>query len=80
MTSSRIILFGITREIVGQDELPMEVDGSSVAELKERLKGEYPDLGTLQYLAVAVNEEYANDDTIVHADDTIALIPPVSGG
>jgi molybdopterin synthase sulfur carrier subunit len=29
---------------------------------------------------VAVNEEYAEPDDVIKSGDTVALIPPVSGG
>lgn len=35
---------------------------------------------SLQGVMVAVNEEFAMDEDIVEENDTIAFIPPVSGG
>lgn len=29
---------------------------------------------------VAINEEYANENDIIQTGDTVAMIPPVSGG
>jgi molybdopterin converting factor small subunit len=31
-------------------------------------------------IVVAVNEEYAEPETVLHPGDEICLIPPVSGG
>jgi|TARA_R110000764_G_scaffold26429_4_gene62719 molybdopterin synthase sulfur carrier subunit len=52
----------------------------TVKELKDYLGKMYPELKKLSSLAVAVNNSYANDDTIIDNFDEIALIPPVSGG
>ena len=30
--------------------------------------------------AVAINESYVTDETIIQENDVIAIIPPVSGG
>ena len=79
-----VLLFGITRDIVGEGSLVISEDDSSemitVGDLKSQLIKDYPELGKLSSLAVAVNQNYASDsDPIGHADE-IALIPPVSGG
>ena len=76
-----IALFGIAREIVGQSSLSLTApDGQSAAGLLAELRRTYPDLVGLRSLAVAVNNEYAADDVVLHERDEIALIPPVSGG
>ncbi len=76
-----IALFGIAREIVGQSSLTIDTPaGQSAAGLLAELQRTYPDLGGLRSLAVAVNNEYAADDVVLHERDEIALIPPVSGG
>ncbi|SDY21417.1 molybdopterin converting factor subunit 1 [Hymenobacter psychrophilus] len=76
-----IALFGVAREIVGQSSLEIETAaGQSAQGLLAELHARYPALANLSSLAVAVNNEYAADDTPLHERDEIALIPPVSGG
>ena len=76
-----VTLFGIAREIVGQPSLRLTVpEGQSAQGLLADLHVRYPELARLSSLAVAVNNEYAADDTPLHERDEIALIPPVSGG
>ncbi|MCB0739180.1 MAG: MoaD/ThiS family protein [Bacteroidetes bacterium] len=76
----KILLFGITKEIVGSSTIQLELSEPTVGALKAKLRSLYPDLGTLNYLAVAVNENYATDQQQLRLGDEIALIPPVSGG
>jgi molybdopterin synthase sulfur carrier subunit len=79
-----ILLFGITKDIVGSSTLSMpavkSVKMKTVGELKSYLAGAYPELSRLSSLAVAVNNNYATDDVVINSFDEIALIPPVSGG
>ena len=77
-----ILLFGITRDIVGSRKIEVSPDESpqTVAELREWLYQKYEDLRALKSLAVAVGNEYAEDSTVLGPDMEIALIPPVSGG
>lgn len=76
-----IALFGITKEIVGQPELAIQVPAATnVSELTERLKADYPRLRDLRSMVVAVNSEYAEEEYKLQENDEIALIPPVSGG
>ncbi|WP_297795915.1 MoaD/ThiS family protein [uncultured Eudoraea sp.] len=79
-----ILLFGITRDIVGSSTLAMPSSESkqfkTVRDLKSFLGSSYPELKKLSSLAVAVNNHYAADDVLINSADEIALIPPVSGG
>ena len=82
-----ILLFGVTKDIIGSAKLSMPSSSEfgskkskTVKELKDYLGKIYPELKKLSSLAVAVNNSYANDDTIIDNFDEIALIPPVSGG
>jgi molybdopterin synthase sulfur carrier subunit len=77
-----IILFGITREIVGASHIPVPDNQKlkTVADLKTWLYGQYPDLKQLKSIAVAVDHAYAEDHEALGAATEIALIPPVSGG
>lgn len=78
----KIKLFGIAREIVGSAELtlPENVDVKNVREFKDWLFENYPKFATLKSLAVAVNQEYAEDHDSLDQHAEVALIPPVSGG
>lgn len=77
----KIALFGIAKEIVGQSVLEVNApDAQPVQQLLEQLRTQYPALGQLSSLAVAVNNEYAADTQLLHERDEIALIPPVAGG
>jgi molybdopterin synthase sulfur carrier subunit len=77
-----VILFGISREIVGEKKIvvnPAE-NIDSVGALKHWLKQKYPQLDRLSSLAVAVDSEYAGDDKSLVDENEVAIIPPVSGG
>jgi molybdopterin synthase sulfur carrier subunit len=77
-----VMLFGITREIVGADilSIPPEAGVQDVAALRAWLAAHYPQFSGLSSLAIAVNSEYADDAQSLGAATEIALIPPVSGG
>ncbi|MEM9859857.1 MAG: molybdopterin converting factor subunit 1 [Bacteroidota bacterium] len=76
-----ILLFGITKDIVGQQKLHYELpEGATVPDLVEHLKESYPKLHDLNSIMVAVNNEYGQKNQILYESDEIALIPPVSGG
>ncbi|AVK97656.1 molybdopterin converting factor subunit 1 [Lysinibacillus sphaericus] len=74
-----ILLFAHLQEQVGESQLKVELSDVTVAQLKEWLEKHYPQL-SLQQIMTAVNEEFATDTTIVQSGDTIAFIPPISGG
>ena len=82
-----ILLFGLTRDIIGSPSLSIPMASSSnishpknVGELRSFLCKVYPELQKLSSLAIAVNNSYAEDDKEINSFDEIALIPPVSGG
>lgn len=80
----KVLLFGVTRDIVGEAALsiPSAEAGelATVGALKAFLRRRYPALDHLSSLAVAVNKAYATDADPLETQDEIALIPPVSGG
>ncbi|MFN8481504.1 MAG: molybdopterin converting factor subunit 1 [Anaerolineae bacterium] len=80
MATLRIYFFAMHREAVGAREMTLDVaDGATVGDVWETLRERYPRLRTARP-AAAVNQEYAEPDTVVHDGDEIAFIPPVSGG
>jgi molybdopterin synthase sulfur carrier subunit len=77
----RVLFFGMSKDIVGKNEEYLEFDDDlSVEELRQRLNGIHPGLNEMGTYAVAVNEAYAEEGKIISDHDTIAIIPPVSGG
>ncbi|MFC4874000.1 molybdopterin converting factor subunit 1 [Negadavirga shengliensis] len=78
----KIILFGISKEIIGNNQLTLpEGHGlTTVLELKKWLLKKYPVMGSLSAVAIAVDQVYAEDETPISDNQEIALIPPVSGG
>lgn len=86
MDKSRLVdllFFGIAKDIVGKSQIDMdfgEDSPSSVADLKLVLKKRYPEFSKLSSLAIAVNNEYAEDHVQLKSNDEVAIIPPVSGG
>lgn len=77
----RLLYFGVTRDYANRDEESMELNSDqSVLALKKNLMLLYPELAQMNSFAMAVNESYATDEVILKEGDTIAIIPPVSGG
>ncbi len=74
-------VFALGRELMGCSEVVVPLaEPTTVAALKERLYSDYPALKTLPSLVIAVNSQYADEDTLINDTDEVALIPPVSGG
>lgn len=77
----KLLFFGITTDLLGTSSIEMELNTPcSVADFKEVLLEIYPQLSNLHSYAIAINEEYALDNSIIKEADVVAIIPPVSGG
>ena len=78
----RVQLFARARDIVGTSSVLLELpEGATVGRLRQRLAEEQPALAALlERSAMAVNDEFAEDEAILPADAEVALLPPVSGG
>src|SRR5277367_3710397 len=78
----RILFFGVLKELAGKSSEWIELrDGASVEDVLEHYVAEIPRIKeSLASLAVAVNQQYAGAETVLKADDEVALLPPVSGG
>jgi sulfur-carrier protein len=78
----RVLLFARARELVGQAAIDLACgEPTSARNLRGRLAEEFPKLKSLlESAAIAVNETYATEATVIRPGDTVAIIPPVSGG
>ena len=77
----QLLLFGITADIIGQKSMTLELkESATIGFLKEKIITANPKLENYKSFSVAINMEYATDDSLLNNGDTVALIPPVSGG
>ncbi len=82
MNQVTVLFFASIKERVGQSRLVLSLaEGARVSDLKARLLEMYPALkDSFGVMLVAVNQKYAEDNTIIPASAEVALFPPVSGG
>ena len=75
-----ILFFGATADAVGSREFELNVEENATADyIIDQLSKDHPALKN-QKLLIAINEEYANADTILSDGDEIAIFTAVSGG
>lgn len=75
-----LLLFASYRQHTGQRQLTLSLpEGATVREAARRLEADYPGLSLAGALC-AINERYVSPDTALRDGDTLALLPPVSGG
>lgn len=77
-----LLYFAHLAERAGAREETRDVPaGTSAKALVEILRKTHPKLGdALSACRIAVDEEFSDDGAILHEGQTIAFIPPVSGG
>jgi molybdopterin converting factor subunit 1 len=78
----KVLFFGRLRELTGITEESLEIPaGITLQCLFDRYAARFPKLAAFRASLVASrNEEFASWDTRVSNNDTIAFLPPVSGG
>lgn len=86
----KVLFFASAREAVGGLtelwlDFPDDKTTTTTRRLRLVLAKRYPNLAeTMSTITLAVNEEYVDDDddndVILQDGDTVALIPPISGG
>ncbi len=78
----RVRLFASLRDVVGREELPLELaEGDTAGEAWARLVAAHPPLGARRRsLSAAVNRRYVPFDEVLHDGDELVFVPPVSGG
>ena len=75
-----VLFFGATADAVGSRELEFATEESTTAQtLIDQLSQQHPGLANHKLL-IAVNEEYADADTVLTGGDEVALFTAVSGG
>jgi len=77
----QLLFFGIVSDVLKTSSLEIELANKcTIQHLKTQLVAVYPVLKNIDSYAIAVNEVYATDTTVLQEKDVVAIIPPVSGG
>jgi len=77
----KILAFGIAKEIIGASNIEIQVENNcTILKLKENLEKQFPKLKGLKSFSFAINQDYADNNSIINAHDEVVLLPPVSGG
>lgn len=73
-----LLSFGQIVDITGKDSLKIP-DVKNTNELKNFLSKAWPQLQSIKY-SIAVNKKTIRENTQLHDQDTVAILPPFSGG
>ena len=75
-------LFALLREKAGTDTVHLQVpENATVSQALEALRQQHPLLEPyLTNVRLSLHMEFVEAETILSAEDEVALIPPVSGG
>jgi len=78
----RILFFALAHDLAGTREYTLELENNAtVGNAVDMLILKFPSLGKINSsMKIAVNEEYAGRADVLHPDDEVACLPPVSGG
>ncbi len=82
MNQITVLFFATLRERAGIKQMTLDMpDQARVADLKRRLREEFPALApALETALVSVNRQFAFDEDPIPAGAEAAVFPPVSGG
>lgn len=76
----KVLLFAGLKQKVGREFIDVPLESAlDVMSLRQNIETVVPSLNGEVYM-VAVNENFVRADYEVQLEDTVALIPPVSGG
>ncbi|WP_226534525.1 molybdopterin converting factor subunit 1 [Fictibacillus halophilus] len=76
-----ILLFASLAQQAGTQRITIDLESPvTVEQVKDHLQNQLGELNGIENALVAVNEEYVDLTVEIKNGDTIAFIPPVSGG
>jgi molybdopterin synthase catalytic subunit len=78
----KILFFASARELTGETDIILELEeGTQTDALPAKLMEIYPDLDIHRdRMSLAVNQVYTREPTMLKEGDTVAVLPPISGG
>lgn len=75
----KLLFFASIRESIGSESIELDKDGITIKDIKEHIEANY-NVPLAHNMVVSINQEYADDASLVNSGDTVAFIPPVGGG
>ncbi|MGE6631209.1 MoaD/ThiS family protein [Bacillus sp. NPDC077027] len=75
----KVLLFAGLAEKAGKQYMVINKEKTTIDDIKIELQEVYG-VDTAKKVMIAVNEVYTRDNVEVFSGDTVAFIPPVSGG
>ena len=73
-----LLFFGQVADITGKTA--WKISGvKNTADLNQRLAENFPSLQSIKY-SIAVNKKVVQENTELNNEDTVAILPPFSGG
>ena len=76
-----VLLFGITKDLIGKKSIDLEVNEPlTVSAFLQKMKETFPSIQNLPSLRVAADHHFPSSDFISYAVLGLTIIPPVSGG
>ena len=78
----RVLFFGVLKDFTGlSSDRPEVPNGITIGELFQRYAEQFETLhSSSPSILFAKNREFAQSDAVLHEDDEVAFLPPVSGG
>jgi len=80
----KIKLFAVLKKLAGKEEIQVNVGESmKLKDVLLQIKGEFPqvvDLVRERKVMVSVNQEIADENTVIKNGDEVGILPPFAGG
>lgn len=78
----KILFFASARELTGETNIYLDLEEGTLSDtLPGKLQQLYPDLDIERdRMSIAINQVYIREPTVLKEGDTIAILPPISGG
>lgn len=78
----KILFFASARELTGETSIYLDLEEGTLSDtLPGKLQRLYPDLDIERdRMSIAINQVYIQEPTVLKEGDTIAILPPISGG
>jgi len=78
----KVLFFASLKDITGVSGSDLELDeNADVESLKVEVTSMYPKLKPfMSFVKIAINQEFAEANSVIKNGDELAILPPVSGG